>query len=212
MRARTTTVSRLSLLTAATLLALAGTPTLALPVIGDFNNDANVDILWQHRYGLILYWACDGNPLNQHFVMGAASLNPTPGPNLRLVGRGDFDADSFTDLLFSNTLTGETVVVTRPGEGNAQQHALPAAPRATGASSRSPTSTTTPGPTFSGASRAKAAPLSGSSRTSPSRKPSTFRWSRSVPGTPSARATSPTTARPTSSGATTGTASAPSGR
>jgi hypothetical protein len=128
MRARTTTGSRLSFLTAATLLALAGTPTLALPVIGDFNNDANVDILWQHRYGLILYWACDGNPLNQHFVMGAASLNPTPGHYLRLVGSGDFDADSFTDLLFSNTLTGETVVVTRPGEGNAQQHALPAAP------------------------------------------------------------------------------------
>lgn len=128
MRARTTTISRLSLLSAASLLALAGAPALALPVIGDFNNDANVDILWQHRYGLILYWACDGTPLNQSFVMGAASLNPTPGPNLRLVGRGDFDADSFSDLLFSNTLTGETLVVTRPGEGNAQQHALPPAP------------------------------------------------------------------------------------
>lgn len=128
MRACTTAPFGRSFLVAATVLAIAGMPTRALPVIGDFNNDGNVDILWQHRNGQIIYWACDGTPLTSPFALGAVPLNPTPGPNLRLVGRGDFDADGVTDLLFANTRTGETLVVTRPSEVDAQQHPLPAAP------------------------------------------------------------------------------------
>lgn len=109
----------------ALLLALAGAPALALPVIGDFNNDGNADILWDNRaLGSVLVWNCDGAP-NNGLVLGAQPLSDMPGADLVLVGRGNFNGDANTDLLWRNRTTGQNFVVTDQSDAGVNTFFLP---------------------------------------------------------------------------------------
>lgn len=126
MRARSTIASTLLAPSAALLMALAEAPALAQPVIGDFNADSNADILWDNRaLGSLLVWNCDGSPNDATFVLGSQGLNPAAGADLVLVGRGDFNNDGATDLVWRNRATGANTVTVFPGGVNAATLNLP---------------------------------------------------------------------------------------
>lgn len=99
---------------------------IAQPGIGDFNSDGNADILWDNRaLGNELVWICDGTPDEGAFVTANQALNPTPGANLVLVGRGDFNNDTSADLLWRNRATGQNFIVFDPGQPGAFSADLP---------------------------------------------------------------------------------------
>lgn len=126
MRARSNLAISAPFLTAALLLALAGAPAIAGTVIGDFNDDSNADILWDNRVlGNLLVWNCDGSPNDGSFVLGTQPLNSANGSFLTLVGRGDFNSDGATDLLWRNRDNGENFAVFSPGGVDASTQSLP---------------------------------------------------------------------------------------
>lgn len=128
MRARSNIAStRVLGLTAAVLMALAGAPALAgTTTIGDYNNDNNVDIFWDNRaLGNELVWQCDGTPGDGSFVLSAVALTPRAGDSLVLVGRGEFNGDSATELLWRDLSTGENFAVVNPGAPSPTTISLP---------------------------------------------------------------------------------------
>lgn len=81
------------------------------PVIGDFNGDRAIDILWRNKSsGFNVIWLCDQTPGDGSFVLGSASLSTVAGDNWLLIGKGDFNADGKTDILWRNEDTGDNVV------------------------------------------------------------------------------------------------------
>ncbi len=79
--------------------------------LGDFDGDGDSDILWRHRgNGQVFLWFLDGP---QRVGTGSpGSANPT---DWAIAGIGDFDALASTatstdDILWRNTVTGQTIV------------------------------------------------------------------------------------------------------
>ena len=71
---------------------------------GDFNSDGKTDILWRNTStGENSLWYMDGAT-----IVGGGYLYPTVADlNWMIVGTGDFNSDSKTDILWRNTSTGE---------------------------------------------------------------------------------------------------------
>lgn len=81
------------------------------PVIGDFNGDRTIDVLWRNKSnGFNVIWLCDQTPGDGSFVSSSASLTTVAGPEWVLVGRADFNNDGKTDILWRNTNTGDNTV------------------------------------------------------------------------------------------------------
>ena len=86
--------------------------------IGDFNNDGQPDILWQHQTtGSLSAWLMNGTSL-------ASLATVTPGvvsdTNWKIVGIGDFNNDGQPDILWQHQTTGSLSVVAderdKPGQ------------------------------------------------------------------------------------------------
>ena len=72
--------------------------------IGDFNADSKPDLVWQNQSnGSIGVWFMDGINL-----MGATNFSPgqVPDTTWKIVGVGDFNADSKSDLVWQNQSNG----------------------------------------------------------------------------------------------------------
>ena len=76
--------------------------------IGDFNNDGQPDIFWQHQAtGTLSAWLMNGTSL-------ASLATVTPGAvsdlNWKIVGIGDFNNDGKPDILWQHRTTGSLSV------------------------------------------------------------------------------------------------------
>jgi hypothetical protein len=81
------------------------------PVIGDFNGDRTVDMIWRNKStGFNVIWLCDQTPGDGSFVQSSASLTTVAGSQWTIVGRADFNNDGKTDILWRNTTTGDNTV------------------------------------------------------------------------------------------------------
>jgi hypothetical protein len=88
-------------------------------VTGDFDNDAQPDIVWQHTDGSIALWRMNGIAL-----LSAELFVPShpSDPRWRVVGANDFDRDGSADLLWQFTdgslviwfMNGNTLASTSP--------------------------------------------------------------------------------------------------
>jgi protocatechuate 3,4-dioxygenase beta subunit len=73
---------------------------------GDFDNDADVDILWRNAStGTNVVWFMNGTDW-----AGSAELLPVADLSWRIVGTGDFNKDTHVDILWRNSSSGENVV------------------------------------------------------------------------------------------------------
>jgi FtsP/CotA-like multicopper oxidase with cupredoxin domain len=97
-------------MTSATNLVPQGTGSAALQVVAvaDFNEDSFPDILFQDSAtGNLTIWYMNG--INRVSVAATTPQGPG-GANWKVVGSGDFNGDTFTDLLFQDTTTGDVVL------------------------------------------------------------------------------------------------------
>jgi hypothetical protein len=86
----------------------AQTADWSLVATGDLDQDGQADLVWQNDVnGDLVWWRMNG-------VTRVSSGPLTPGgvANLqwKIRGGGDVDGDGMTDLLWQNTVTGETAV------------------------------------------------------------------------------------------------------
>jgi len=74
---------------------------------GDFNNDTHVDILWRYNGagGANVVWYMNGVNWT-----GSAALIPVSDLSWKIVGTGDFNNDTYVDILWRNGATGSNVV------------------------------------------------------------------------------------------------------
>jgi hypothetical protein len=77
-------------------LTVGGIP----PTPNDFNGDGRSDIIYQDNAGFLAAWFMNGDDL-----ISASLLTPnvSTDPNWRVIGSGNFNADSDADLLFQHT-------------------------------------------------------------------------------------------------------------
>lgn len=74
---------------------------------GDFNDDGQPDVLWQHpSRGVLEVWVMD----DYKPVRRVALRDTTGDPNLYAVGTDDFDGDGMTDILLWQADTGSTFI------------------------------------------------------------------------------------------------------
>jgi len=71
-----------------------------IAALADFNRDNHTDILWRHNGpgGENVLWLMDGTG-----GVGSAGLPPVPDPDWHIVGTGDFNNDTHTDLLWRHS-------------------------------------------------------------------------------------------------------------
>jgi hypothetical protein len=73
---------------------------------GDFNNDANVDILWRNgSTGSNVVWFMNGTEWT-----ASAELLPVGDLSWQIVGTGDFNKDGDVDILWRNSSIGSNVI------------------------------------------------------------------------------------------------------
>jgi Domain of unknown function (DUF4347)/Calx-beta domain/FG-GAP-like repeat/WD40-like Beta Propeller Repeat len=78
-----------------------------LESLADFNNDGRTDFLWQNqRDGRVQIWKLQGTAITETVDL----LAVPPATGWRIQGAADFSGDRFADILWRNTLTGETVI------------------------------------------------------------------------------------------------------
>jgi probable HAF family extracellular repeat protein len=70
--------------------------------INDFDGDGTGDLLFRNDAGQIVIWTISNNAIKNIQVVGAASPNAGLGNDWHLLGSGDFNGDSKTDLLWRN--------------------------------------------------------------------------------------------------------------
>ncbi|MEE8460086.1 MAG: VCBS repeat-containing protein, partial [Phycisphaerales bacterium] len=99
-------------------------PIWQIAGVGDFDGDNHGDILWWNALtGQVVIWLIEGTQLKAGGSVGGANPNAW-----EIVGVGDFDGLATTatptaDILWRNTLTGQTVIwlmdgVTQIGQGS----------------------------------------------------------------------------------------------
>jgi hypothetical protein len=91
---------------------LAVTPTIAdtnwdIAGVHDFNGDGKPDLLWRNSAaGLASVWLMNGTTMFSYHV-----LSPSiPDLTWKMPGVGDFDNDAQMDILWRNSVTGQTIV------------------------------------------------------------------------------------------------------
>jgi hypothetical protein len=76
--------------------------------VADMNADGRPDIVWQHEtQGWIVVWLMNGLTLNQALLFNPGRVTDL---NWRLVGAGNFNGDSYNDLVWQNRTTGTTAI------------------------------------------------------------------------------------------------------
>ena len=78
------------------------TITLSPSTPGDLGGDVRADIVWRHSGGALYVWQMNGTAL------AASSYLPPIGLAWTVQGRGDFDGDGKSDLLWRETTSGST--------------------------------------------------------------------------------------------------------
>lgn len=95
-------------------------------VIGDVNDDGFVDLLWYNRASRqVLAWHVDNSPGNGSFLLSSAVISTLPDDGTAVVGRGDFNHDGYTDLVYRNQRTGENSVRFNVGRDDEDTSTLP---------------------------------------------------------------------------------------
>lgn len=93
---------------------------------GDFDNDRDPDLLFQHTDGRLYLWLMeDGIAASQRGL-----TPPSIDPSWRVVGLDDFNGDGHSDVLVQNQTTGQTTLwymngSTRSGEVSVQAGSTP---------------------------------------------------------------------------------------
>ncbi len=75
-------------------------PSWRIVGVDDFNDDGNVDFLWQNNNGNLVVWYMNGIRLKGSAKLGVGLL---PSQGWRIVGLVDFNADGTRDILWQNT-------------------------------------------------------------------------------------------------------------
>lgn len=102
-------------------------PTPRPRVIGDVNDDGFVDLFWHNRASRdVLAWHVDNSPGNGSFILSNRVIATLPDDGTVIVGRGDFNNDGYTDLVYRNKRTGANRVVTNVGRQDEGTTDLPA--------------------------------------------------------------------------------------
>ncbi len=93
-------------------------PTPTAPVVGDVNADGFVDLFWFDRASRnVLAWHMDNSPGDGVFFIDSAVID-TVDANVTIVGRGDFNNDGYTDLVYRNQSSGTNAVVHNIGRSD----------------------------------------------------------------------------------------------
>jgi hypothetical protein len=80
-------------------------PPPGQPFVPDMNGDGRFDLLWQHQTtGQISTWLMNGTSMLTGFLLSPGQV---PDTNWKIVGRGDLNGDSKTDLVWQNRSTGQ---------------------------------------------------------------------------------------------------------
>jgi hypothetical protein len=81
-------------------------PEKAGAVLGDFNGDGKVDVLWrEERTGTDAMWLMNGVT-----IVSSALLPTVPDLNMQIVAVGDFNGDGKADILWREEETGQNVI------------------------------------------------------------------------------------------------------
>ena len=101
-------------------------PPATSPVVGDVNDDRFVDLLWYNRASReVLAWHVDNSPGNGSFLLSSAVIDTLPDDGTTIVGRGDFNSDGYTDLVYRNQRTGDNRVLYNVGRQDEAMADLP---------------------------------------------------------------------------------------
>ena len=102
-------------------------PTPRPPLVGDVNDDGFVDLFWYSRASReVLAWHADNSPGDNSFILSSNIIDTVPDDATLLVGRGDFNNDGYTDLVYRNQRTGANHVLTNVGRDDEGNLDLPA--------------------------------------------------------------------------------------
>lgn len=82
-------------------------PPLPQGVRGDFNGDAQIDVLWRHvNSHRLAVWFMD----EASRITGTLLPDPPPQSGWKPVGTADFDGDTKTDIVWRNSTSGNTAI------------------------------------------------------------------------------------------------------
>ena len=71
----------------------------------DLSGSAVKSVLWQNTSGQASIWEMNGNSL-----IGGGAISANPGPAWKAAGRGDFNKDGLSDILWQNSNTGQASI------------------------------------------------------------------------------------------------------
>ncbi len=71
--------------------------------ISDFNGDGNADVLWRNADGTLADWTMSGNVITSSAVLNSGGTPIMPLASWNVIGTGDFDGDTRSDILWRNS-------------------------------------------------------------------------------------------------------------
>src|SRR5262249_32972856 len=87
--------------------------------VGDFNGDGHADVLWFNAStGQLSEWLLDGQGNVLANPIGFRACAAGAAPEWQVVGVGDFNGDSYADVLWFNASTGQLSEWLLDGQGN----------------------------------------------------------------------------------------------
>jgi subtilisin family serine protease len=89
-------------------------PAWTLIGTGDFNQDKQTDLLFQHADGSMAVWYLSGLVLQSAVYLNPATYGADPA-NWKAVAVGDFNGDGKSDIVLQHTITGNMVIRTLDG-------------------------------------------------------------------------------------------------